>query len=192
MTLGLGDLAFLGGLGTLGRWDAYADLVANLAGTPANPNGAWRFGGKTSALSFYSSATLQPGLGWNGPSGSNTPFFYAEGGSYITSHVPLSESGTDVAATIRWTAPASMVVSIDARIIKVQTGGNGVRFRLRTTADEILNESPAIQGPTGSHEYFNASLSVVSGQVLDFDVDSIANNTNDLFRYDRIIIEQVS
>lgn len=185
MTLGLGDLAFVGSLAPPLVWNAGADLAASLAAGATNPNGRWSYGMKD-ANAVFSLITNLNASGWFGNQSFNTPFFNAATGG-INSHVPIGMSG---ASTIRWTAPSAMTISVDLRVVKTSTGGNGIIHRV-ALGGTAINTSSVIQGPTGAHEYLNTSLAVTSGQHLDFDGDRNADDGFDSFRYDRIIITQV-
>jgi hypothetical protein len=189
MTLGLGDLAFLGGLTEFPVWDARADLVTSLAAGNPNPNGRWTYGRKNNSLTF-DLLNKQRADGWGHFEAFDIPLIVL-GGIGLSGHTPGDPAfGKDV--SLRWTAPSVMTVSIDVRISKTATGGDGVTFRLRTTGNAVINESGQIQGPSGSHEYFNSAYAVTAGQHLDFDVDMRDNAGSDTFAYDRVIITRVA
>lgn len=187
MTLGLNDLAFVGSLTPLPRWDAIADLAASLVAGATNPNGQWRYGEKDANLMF-SLVTNLNASGWFGNRAFNTPLFFA-GAGVIDSHVPVSFAG---ASTIRWTAPVAMTVSIDLRVAKTVTAGDGVIHNVSTTGNTVINSSSVIQGPSGAHEYFNPSLVVAAGHTVDFDCSRNGNDASDNFRYERLVIARVA
>lgn len=167
-------------------WNARTDLVNSLAAGASNPNGRWSYGRKD-ALAVFSLITNVNTNGWFGNQSFNTPFFYV-GTGRIDAHVPIGVAGQ---STLRWTAPADMVVSLDFRVGKSSTGGNGVIHSIRVNGS-IVNTSPVIQGPAGVHNYVNESISIGSGQHIDFDCDRNSDDGFDNFFYERVIITQVS
>lgn len=188
MTLNLRNLAFVGSLAPRAVWNARTDLAASLAAGATNPNGRWRYGRKTPSLVFSQLSSFN-GSGWFGNSSFNTPLIYVATGDALDSHVPV---GSADEVSLRWTAPSAMTISIDVSVSKSTTGGDGVLFTLRTTSNVVLNSSGVIHGPSGLHNYFNPSLVVASGQVLDFDVSRNGTDAFDNFRYERVIISQIS
>ena len=166
-------------------WNARDDLNANLGAGKSNPNGRWTYG-RTNANAVFSQLTVSTANGWGSTDQFGVPFINVSG--FVLSSHTAQNADT---VTLRWTAPSAMTVSIDVRITKTNTGGDGVRFFLTTGAGTVVNASGVIAGPSGVHTYLNPSYVVTPGQHLDFSVDRNGDFSSDNFNYDRVIITQV-
>ena len=154
-----------------------ADGVAYFRrGEPAAPKGAWSYGYGSGGASF-------------------TPFaFFGDGRYRMKAKFPEDEfgfamleaggghPGRDAAHGVvrRWTAPASMTVSVSGVLRHPADAGDGVRVRVVSRRSGVLGEWAAHHGETRTTL---ASVAVQKGDTLDFVVDPLGGDNSDGFAY---------
>ena len=169
-------------------WDAGQDLVANLAQTPTNPNGAWSYGYYIyDGFVLVTSSTSQ---GWTGPGQYGSPNFIknSNDSTKIDSHTSIGYFSVPV--VLRWTAPSKIVVNINATIAKDgSTQGNGIAPSVKFNGAQIASSS-SINGSQVAN--FVLQIACNQGDTVDFVVGNNGDSSFDGFSYQASFTESSS
>jgi hypothetical protein len=163
------------------------DLFNSLSLSPrVNPNGNWSYG-YTTALGSTAITLVAASIstGWNGPGAFGTPFFLIESSSEVIESCTSRVAGNFV-TVLRWTAPFSGAVGIQAAFQRREVLGDGMIPRIYK--EGVLLYDGGTLTDTTTVASFGGLTSVIAGETIDFQVGPNGTFDFDTFSYNYVRI----